>query len=395
LPRKDLVSNQLKKKYFNHNSILVLEDGESFSGFGIGFEGISSGEICFNTSITGYQEILTDPSYAGQIINFTFPHIGNVGANYEDLEAEKAWVKGAILNTKVTTASNFRAIENLDAWLKKNKITAICDVDTRKITLKIRKEGPQRASIFYHKTKKLDVKEILKLTRKLPKLEKIDLTQEVTCKKPYEWTGVKLWNLKGYTKQNKFNLHIVAIDYGIKTNILRNFSELGCKVTVVPSTISSEEIINIKPDGVFLSNGPGDPDKTGKYAVKTIRNILDKKIPVFGICLGHQLLALSLGAKTKRMYQGHRGANHPVKDLDENKVEITCQNHGFEVSKKTIPKDVEVTHLSLFDNSIEGIKSKTKPAFSVQYHPEASPGPHDSNYLFQKFVDLIQEHKRA
>ena len=381
------------KDSINTNAILILEDGEEFHGFGIGFNGTSSGEICFNTSITGYQEILTDPSYSGQIINFTFPHIGNVGANNEDLEADKTWVKGAVFSAEVSHYSNYRALENLDQWLKKNKIIAICGVDTRKLTLKIRKFGAKKATIAFDKNGKYNSKELLKITKELPSLENIDLTREVTCKSSYQWVGNKLWSSKGYEiqKNNKYN--IVAIDYGIKTNILRNFSELGCKVTVVPSTTSSKEILNLKPDGVFLSNGPGDPDVTGKYAVKIIQEIISSNTPVFGICLGHQLLALSLGAKTKRMHQGHRGANHPVKNLVNNKVEITSQNHGFEVTKDSVPKDVEVTHVSLFDNSIEGIKSKNKPVFSVQYHPESSPGPHDSNYLFKDFIKIIGKNK--
>jgi carbamoyl-phosphate synthase small subunit len=259
--------------------------------------------------------------------------------------------------------------------------------------LKIRKFGAKKATIAFEKDGKYNSKQLLEITKKLPSLENIDLTSEVTCKNSYQWIGNKLWNAKGYEiqKNNKYN--IVAIDYGIKTNILRNFSELGCKVTVVPSITSSKEILNLKPDGVFLSNGPGDPDVTGKYAVKIIQEIISSNTPVFGICLGHQLLALSLGAKTKRMHQGHRGANHPVKNLINNKVEITSQNHGFEVTKDSIPKDVEVTHISLFDTSVEGIKSKTKPVFSVQYHPEASPGPHDSNYLFKDFINLIEKNK--
>jgi carbamoyl-phosphate synthase small subunit len=355
--------------------------------------GISSGEICFNTSITGYQEILTDPSYSGQIINFTFPHIGNVGTNNEDFEAEKTWVKGAIFSAEVSHSSNYRALENLDEWLKRNNITAIYGIDTRKLTLKIRKFGPKKATVAFNKNNNHDLTHLLDITKKLPSLENLDLTQEVTCKKSYQWVGNKLWNTKGYEIQKNQKYNIVAIDYGIKTNILRNFSELGCKVIVVPSIISSKDILALKPDGVFLSNGPGDPDLTGRYAVKTIQEIISANIPVFGICLGHQLLALSLGAKTKRMHQGHRGANHPVKNLTNNKVEITSQNHGFEVTKDSLPKDVEITHVSLFDTSIEGIKSKIKPVFSVQYHPEASPGPHDSNYLFKDFINLIEKNK--
>jgi carbamoyl-phosphate synthase small subunit len=316
-----------------------------------------------------------------------------VGANNEDLEGDKTWVKGAIFSAEVTHSSNFRALENLDQWLKKNNITAIYGIDTRKLTLKIRKFGPKKATIAFREDGNHNVKELLEITKKLPSLENSDLTREVTCKKSYQWIGNKLWNAKGYEVQKNNKYNIVAIDYGIKTNILRNFSELECKVTVVPSTTAAKDILALKPDGVFLSNGPGDPDLTGKYAIKIIQEIISSNIPVFGICLGHQLLALSLGAKTKRMHQGHRGANHPVKNLTNNKVEITSQNHGFEVTKDSLPKDVEVTHVSLFDTSIEGIKSKIKPAFSVQYHPEASPGPHDSNYLFKDFINLIEKNK--
>ena len=394
MSKETILENKYKiKDSIDTNAILILEDGEEFHGFGIGSQGISSGEICFNTSITGYQEILTDPSYSGQIINFTFPHIGNVGANKEDLECDKTWVKGAIFSAEVTHSSNYRALENLNYWLKENGITAIYGIDTRKLTLKIRKNGVQKATIAFKEGAKYSVKELLEITKKLPSLENTDLTRVVTCKKSYEWIGNKLWTTNGYEiqKNNKFN--IVAIDYGIKKNILRNFSELNCKVTVVPSITPAKDIINLRPDGVFLSNGPGDPDVTGKYAIKIIQEIISSNIPVFGICLGHQLLALSLGAKTKRMHQGHRGANHPVKNLISNKVEITSQNHGFEVTKDSLPKDVEITHVSLFDTSIEGIKSKNKPVFSVQYHPEASPGPHDSNYLFEEFIKLIEKNK--
>ena len=394
LSKENSLENKYKKNYSpNNKAILILEDGEIFQGFGIGAHGVSSGEICFNTSITGYQEILTDPSYAGQIINFTFPHIGNVGANDEDLECEATWVKGAIFNTSISKASNYRSLENLDLWLKRNKVTAIYGIDTRKLTLKIRRFGAKKATIAFAPNKKLNINILLNQTKKWPSLENTDLIKQVTCKKKYLWIGKKLWNEKGYQIQKNIKYHIVAIDYGMKINILRNFSELKCKVTVVPSTTSAREIKSLKPDGVFLSNGPGDPDRTGKYAIKIIQEIISNNIPVFGICLGHQLLALSLGAKTRRMHQGHRGANHPVKNLLNNKVEITCQNHGFEVVKNKLPKNIEVTHLSLFDYSIEGIRSKTNPAFSVQYHPESSPGPHDSNYLFNEFINLIKKNK--
>ena len=380
----------------NPTGILVLENGIFFPGIGIGHEGFATGEVCFNTSITGYQEIITDPSYAEQIINFTFPHIGNVGTNLEDNEADKVWTKGAIFNTEITNPSNYRSIENLDKWLKIKKVVGIIGIDTRKLTNLIRNKGAPKGTIQFLKSGKHNIRKLSQTTKKWSGLLNLDLAKKVTCKKIYSWSSYKTWSkFSGYKKNTKNKIKIVAIDYGIKKNILRCFSDLSCRVKVVPANASAEKIISLKPDGIFLSNGPGDPAATGKYAKKILKKLIDKNYPIFGICLGHQLLALTLGAKTKKMTLGHRGANHPVKNLQTNQVEITSQNHGFEVEKKTLPRKIEITHISLFDKCIEGIKLKNKPVFSVQYHPEANPGPQDSKYLFLKFIKLIKEKKNG
>jgi carbamoyl-phosphate synthase small subunit len=381
-------------EYLNNQQstgILILEDGTVFEGFGLGAESYSVGEVCFNTSMTGYQEIITDPSYADQIINFTFPHIGNVGTNLEDIESDKVWLKGVIFSKEITEPSNYRSLKNLDEWLKKNNVVGICGIDTRALTNIIRKKGALKGTIVNDKSHSKEHNFYLEECRKWGGLNGLDLTLQVCSKNIYEWENVALWNKKtGYQTNSQHSLNIVAIDFGIKKNILRNFSNLGCKITVVPANTSYETIEKLNPDGVFLSNGPGDPAATSKFAKSCIQNILNKKIPIFGICLGHQLLGHALGCDTKKMHQGHRGANHPVKNLLSNKVEITSQNHGFEIDKQTLPKDIDITHVSLFDGSIEGISSKNAPAFSVQYHPEASPGPHDSNYLFKQFIELIK-----
>jgi len=377
-------------KKINPTGVLVLEDGTFFHGYGFGYKGIATGEVCFNTSITGYQEIITDPSYAGQIINFTFPHIGNVGTNHEDNESDKIWTKGVIFNTDITSPSNYRSIKNLDFWLKKNKIVGIAGIDTRKLTNYIRDYGAPKGTLEFASNKKHDVKKLKKITENWSGLLGLDLASEVSCSKPYKWNSLKTWNKKnGYIKNKKKKYRIIAIDYGIKKNILRYFSNFNCDVIVVPCNLQAEEIIKLKPDGVFLSNGPGDPAATGRYAVNIIQKLMKANIPIFGICLGHQLLALALKAKTKKMKLGHRGANHPVKNLINNKVEITSQNHGFEIVKESLPKNIEVTHKSLFDNCIEGIKLKNRPVFSVQYHPESNPGPQDSHYLFKQFINEI------
>jgi len=382
-----------RKKNNSHNfstGILVFEDGTSFFGSGIGYEGVAVGEICFNTSITGYQEIITDPSYSDQIINFTFPHIGNVGTNPDDNEADKAWVKGVIFNSNVTEPSNYRSIKKLDNWLKKRKIVGIIGLDTRVITNYIRDKGAPKGTIQFSRKNKHDLKELLNKSKSWNGLLGLDLAKKVSCRNPYHWSSLKSWDKKkGYTKNKRNKYKVVAIDYGIKKNILRCFSDINCGVTVVPADYSAKKIIKLNPNGVFLSNGPGDPAATGKYAIPIIRELIANKIPIFGICLGHQLLSLALGAKTKKMSLGHRGANHPVKDLSTSKVEITSQNHGFEVDPKSIPSSVKITHKSLFDGCVEGIEVKEKKVFSVQYHPEANPGPQDSKYLFDKFLKNI------
>ena len=373
--------------------ILVLENKTVFRGIGIGYQGTATGEVCFNTSITGYQEIISDPSYAGQIINFTFPHIGNVGTNEEDHESNKIWTRGVIFNSEITNPSNYRSLKNLDIWLKKNKIVGITGLDTRSLTNFIRDTGAPKGTISNNKNGKFNINKLLNLSTKWSGLNNLDLAKIVTTKKKYVWQGYKTWKKgKGFEKNNKKIFKIIAIDYGIKKNILRYFSDFNCKVTVVPCTLSASEILKMKPDGIFLSNGPGDPAATGKYAIKIIQKLIKENIPIFGICLGHQILALALNAKTKKMKLGHRGANHPVKNLLNKKVEITSQNHGFEILKESLPKNVEITHKSLFDNCIEGIKLKNKPVFSVQYHPESNPGPQDSVYLFKQFINDVKKY---
>ena len=375
--------------------VLVLENKKVFKGIGMGFEGITTGEVCFNTSLPGYQEIISDPSYAGQIINFTFPHVGNVGTNKEDHESDKIWARGIIINSEITDPSNYRSLLHLDSWLKKNKIVGITGLDTRSLTNFIRDKGAPKGTISYSKSGKFNIKKLSNNTIKWSGLKNLDLAEVVTTNKNYIWKGFKTWNKEsGYKKNNKNIYHVVAIDYGIKKNILRYFSDYNCKVTVVSCKTSAEKILSLKPNGVFLSNGPGDPAATGKYAIGIIRTLIKKKLPIFGICLGHQILALALGGKTKKMKLGHRGANHPVKNLLHDKVEITSQNHGFEVVKQSLPKNLKITHKSLFDNSIEGIKLKDKPVFSVQYHPESNPGPQDSIYLFQEFINNMKKNAK-
>ncbi len=377
------------------NAILILQNGKFFKGIGLGCHGTATGEVCFNTSITGYQEIISDPSYADQIINFTFPHVGNVGTNKEDHESDKIWTKGVIINAEITNPSNYRSLKHLDEWLKKNKIVGITGIDTRNLTNFIRDKGAPKGTISFLKKDKLNLKKLLKITQKWSGLKNLDLAQKVTTKKNYVWNDFKTWKKgDGYLKNKKKILHVVAIDYGIKKNILRYFSDFNCKVTIVSCKTSAANILREKPNGIFLSNGPGDPAATGKYAIPIIKELIKNNLPVFGICLGHQLLALTLGAKTEKMKLGHRGANHPVKNLIEGKVEITSQNHGFEVVKKNLPKNVKITHQSLFDNSIEGIQLKSKPVFSVQYHPESNPGPQDSVYLFKQFITSMKKNAK-
>ena len=375
-----------------HTGILVLEDKTIFRGIGIGYQGAATGEVCFNTSLTGYQEIISDPSYAGQIINFTFPHIGNVGTNKEDLESDKIWAKGVIFNSEVTSPSNYRSLVNLDLWLKKNKIVGITGLDTRGLTNTIRDKGAPKGTISFSKKGAFNINKLVNVTTKWSGLKNLDLAEQVTTKKNYIWSGFKTWKKEaGYLKNKKYSFHVVAIDYGIKKNILRYFSDFNCKVTVVSCKTNSNDILKLKPNGIFLSNGPGDPAATGKYAIGIIKELIKNNLPIFGICLGHQILALTLGAKTKKMKLGHRGANHPVKNLIKDKVEITSQNHGFEIIRETLPKNIKVTHKSLFDNCIEGIRLKNKPIFSVQYHPESNPGPQDSVYLFEEFINNMKK----
>jgi len=388
---------EISKKKFDKDStgILVLEDGSFFKGCGFGFEGTTTGEICFNTSITGYQEIISDPSYAGQIINFTFPHIGNVGTNNDDHESDKIWTRGVIFNSEISNPSNYRALKHLDYWLKKNKIVGITGLDTRSLTNFIRDKGAPKGTISFSKKGKFNINKLINLSIKWSGLKNLDLAGRVTTKKNYKWAGFKTWKKESRFLKNKIkSFKVVAIDYGIKKNILRYFSDFKCEVNIVSCKTSAIKILKMKPDGIFLSNGPGDPAATGKYAIGIIKKLIKEEMPIFGICLGHQILALALGAKTKKMKLGHRGANHPVKNLIKSNVEITSQNHGFEITKESLPKNIEVTHKSLFDNCVEGIRLKNKPVFSVQYHPESNPGPQDSVYLFQEFINNMKKNAK-
>ena len=384
-----------KRSFGVAQAALALEDGTFFLGDAFGHQGTVTGEVCFNTSITGYQEIISDPSYAEQIINFTFPHVGNVGTNSEDHESDKVWTKGIILNTEITDPSNYRSLKHLDLWLKKNKIVGITGIDTRNLTNFIRDKGAPKGTISFLKSGEFDIKKMIKITKRWNGLKNLDLAKKVSTKKNYVWKDFKTWKKgEGFTKNIKKSLHVVAIDYGIKKNILRYFSDFNCKVTIVSCKASANDILKLKPNGIFLSNGPGDPAATGKYAIPIIKSFIKGNLPIFGICLGHQLLGLALGAKTKKMSLGHRGANHPVKNLIRGNVEITSQNHGFEIVKKNLPKNIQITHQSLFDNSIEGIKLKSKPIFSVQYHPESNPGPQDSVYLFDEFIKSMKKNAK-
>jgi carbamoyl-phosphate synthase small subunit len=376
---------------------LVLDDGTVIAGRGLGATGSAAGEVCFNTAITGYQEILTDPSYAGQIITFTFPHIGNVGANNEDTEtsnlASRSGVRGCVLRADITEPSNYRAAENLNAWLKTRGIIAICGVDTRALTARIREKGMPNAVIAHEPSGQFDIEKLKAEAKAWPGLLGLDLVPDVTSGQSYSWDEQRwVWN-QGFARNENPEFHVVAIDYGLKRNILRCLAAAGCKVTVVPATEKAEDVLGRNPDGVFLSNGPGDPAATGKYAVPEIKKLVDSGKPVFGICLGHQMLGLALGGTTKKMHQGHHGANHPVKDFTTNKVEIVSMNHGFAVDRDSLPEGVVETHVSLFDGSNCGLSVEGKPVFSVQHHPEASPGPQDSHYLFTRFVNMMREQK--
>jgi carbamoyl-phosphate synthase small subunit len=380
-------------------ALLVLADGTVLEGFGFGATGQAVGEVCFNTAMTGYEEILTDPSYAGQIITFTFPHIGNVGTNEDDIEtvnlAATPGARGVVLHTTITAPSNYRATRHLDQWLKGRGIIGLSGIDTRALTSLIRVKGMPNAVIAHEPSGNFELDTLKREAREWPGLVGMDLVPMVTSAQRFTWDETPWEWDKGYGRQDAAQFHVVAIDYGIKRNILRQLAGHGCKVTVVPARTSAADIVALAPDGVFLSNGPGDPAATGEYAVPVIRDIIDRGIPTFGICLGHQMLGIAVGAKTMKMHQGHHGANHPVKDLVTGKVEITSMNHGFAVDRATLPANAAETHVSLFDGSNCGIALKDKPVFSVQYHPEASPGPRDSHYLFERFTDLMRTKKRA
>jgi len=370
--------------------VLVLADGTVLWGKGFGAVGSAVGEVCFNTAMTGYQEVLTDPSYAAQIVTFTFPHIGNVGANAEDIESQVEGAVGCVVREDVTRHSSFRAEREFAEWMAQAGKIGLSGIDTRAVTRRIRLGGAPNAVIAHDPKGKLDVAALLKRAREWPGLEGMDLARIVSREKHEGWEGGP-WTLgAGYGRSPRdIRPHVVAIDYGSKDNIFRNLVKAGARVTVVPAQTPLESILDLEPDGVFLSNGPGDPAATGEYAVPTIKALLDKDVPIFGICLGHQMLGLAAGAKTSKMHQGHRGANHPVKRLADGQVEITSMNHGFAVDNATLPEGVEETHVSLFDGSNCGIAIKGRRAFGVQYHPEASPGPHDSYYLFEKFVGML------
>lgn len=373
-------------------ALLVLGDGTIFHGFGIGATGETVGEVCFNTSMTGYQESLTDPSFAGQLITFTFPHIGNVGFNAEDIETGGIAASGLIVRAEVTEEANWRASGHLDKWLEMQNLIGISGIDTRRLTHIVRETGAPNGIIAHSPDGTFDVDDLKKKAAAWAGLEGMDLAKDVTTKESYTWDETD-WSIKdGYGQQTAPKRHIVAVDYGVKRNILRCLASLGCSITVVPATATMDDILSHKPDGIFLANGPGDPAATGKYAVPVIQDCIKSGIPTFGICLGHQMLALAVGAQTMKMQQGHRGANQPVKDLITGKVEITSQNHGFVVKRESLPAGVTETHKSLFDGVVEGISLDGKPVFSVQYHPEASPGPQDSHYLFQRFVDMVDAH---
>lgn len=368
---------------------IVLADGTVFWGRGVGAAGEAVGEVCFNTSLTGYQEIMTDPSYAGQIITFTFPHIGNVGANPEDIETITPAARGCILRADITEPANWRATQHLDQWLKSMNLPGIAGVDTRRLTRRIRDAGAPNGVIVHAPDGTFDIPALIEKAKAWPGLEGMDLAIEVTCKQTYKWDETRWVIGEGYGKLADPKYKVVAIDYGIKLNILRCLASAGCDVTVVPATATADDILGHAPDGIFLSNGPGDPAATGTYAVPVLKDLIASEKPIFGICLGHQLLSLALGCKTSKMHQGHRGGNQPVKDLATGRVEITSQNHGFAVDGKDLPKGVVESHVSLFDGSNEGVRVEGKPIFSVQYHPEASPGPTDSHYLFKRFTDLM------
>ncbi len=380
-------------------AVLVLADGTVIEGHGVGATGKVTAEVCFNTALTGYEEILTDPSYLGQIVTFTFPHIGNIGTNEEDIEdltpAARRGAVGTIFKADITEPSNYRAVRHLNDWLTARGIIGLSGIDTRALTAWIRENGAPNAVIAHDPNGNFDLEALKAEARAWGGLVGLDLAKEATSGQSSQWTETPwVWN-EGYGTlgPDDAKYHIVCVDYGVKRNILRLFTGLDCKVTVVPAQTSSEDIMALKPDGVFLSNGPGDPAATGEYAVPVIRDIIKSETPTFGICLGHQMLGLALGAKTEKMHQGHHGGNHPVKDHTTGKVEIVSMNHGFAVASSSLPEGVEETHISLFDGSNCGLRLAGKPVFSVQHHPEASPGPQDSHYLFRRFINMVRETK--
>ena len=386
-----MLSDSFKNKKIHPSSaVLILENGEILWGQGIGAEKSSIGELCFNTSQTGYQETLTDPSYAKQIITFTFPHIGIVGTNSSDLESNEIYAEGCVINQPIFNYSNWRAQNSLDFFFKQKNIPCIYDIDTRYLTKKLANKGAIKAAIVNFGKKESKFDEIKKKLKDWSGLENLDLASLVSTDKTYKWNK-GLWNnFSDISKKADLELPVTCLDFGMKQNILRNLYNLNLKPTILKSDSSFDEIMQTKPYGIFLSNGPGDPYATGKIILPVIKQLIKSKIPIFGICLGHQLLSLALGAKTKKMFQGHRGCNHPVKNIINKTVEITSQNHGFDIDRNSIPKEIEETHVSLFDNTNEGLRHKRLPIFSVQYHPEASPGPHDSHYLFKDFYKLVE-----
>lgn len=372
-------------------AILVLEDGSVFRGRAIGADGITTGEVVFNTALTGYQEILTDPSYAQQIVTLTYPHIGNVGINAEDEECDNIWASGLVVRDLPLLASNFRNQQSLDTYLQNKNVVAIADIDTRKLTRVLRDKGAQKGCII---AGEVDVEKAQQEANNFPGLVGMDLAKVVSTKTTYTWNE-STWRLgKGHTTINDKKFKVVAYDFGVKRNILRILADYGCDLTVVPAQTPASEVLAMKPDGVFLSNGPGDPEPCD-YAIEAIKEIVETGTPMFGICLGHQLLALASGARTKKMKFGHHGANHPVQDLQNKQVMITSQNHGFAVDDDSLPENILVTHRSLFDDSLQGIHRTDKPAFSFQGHPEASPGPHDAAPLFKHFIELMEENGKA